>query len=993
MTAYGHSLKENNYTSRAVVHESFYTLISSRVRQVNTGFMFPDEFEKLWHNQRKANVITLGGLFFKYSKLKDNAISTGKINVENNQIYDVFDEGVWQNPYEVKDVFMLAPSINNYKGLNFQVKLPRNIFLSNQPNEVRQIEVDLGDGLGYRTLKYNEDLNVNYTEEGDYVWKFKLILTDGKTLYSHSLVSIESGLDEFPSTSVTATKDYYGKYGKATIYVKDNESNGIGITKPLIVAEGFDAGTILNPEQEGGNVDIKNFIETVDDGSFQLLNKFNSYDIIYVDWDDGVDFIQRNAYAFEEAIRWVNQQKELNSSNEPNVVLGQSMGGLVARYALASIEDDGDFNHETNMYISHDSPHLGANTPIGLQHLFRHTKSMYQEAPIPYLLGEVIIPLSYSIGNIFEDVVNEYGGNVSVGSFVTPSQAFGLSDFPASRQMLYNWVNTNYGINNDVHDAWQQELSEKGYPEGYNDQPIRNIAIANCSECGSGFKDNVLMSYSKTAADKTVLNSIFGLTDILIGNTALLGTWQGLVLTGLGAIPGSSKYDIQFYAYSMKNLNEDKQIYYGRITYKKKILWFIPISVNFTKEEKFQPNLILPYDNYAGGSFNILNNIGGVLDALPTLENNGTFGSFSFIPTPSSLDIGSGNVNLNNFDYRNSYIGELPPNAPKDSPFENFVTHFDFSNPSNNNSEHISFNLINGNWLANELDEDPEFSNCSYLCEGGINGNSLVCGTSNFTINGDTSFVNWSIEPSSAATISVNPNDSGEITLTRSTNFNGNAVLKANISTPKCGSGEIIKNLTFGSPTTNQSVNVSGPSNLNPGQTGTYSFSTASFNNASSFDWLFFSNVYQNAEQNFELNIVSDGAFTVKPDFDVPGGYYTVQAMAENNCGFYPISKTIYVEEGDGTPVLYPRYSNLYTIYPNPSTSFFNISLFDENSKPVNSKSISGELLDLNGLFVKSIDINDNGQTTVNVTALEKGIYILRINYDSKTEAHQVIVE
>ncbi|MBB2913263.1 pimeloyl-ACP methyl ester carboxylesterase [Streptosporangium becharense] len=45
---------------------------------------------------------------------------------------------------------------------------------------------------------------------------------------------------------------------------------------------------------------------------------------------------------------------------------GFSMGGLVTRYALAKMEHDG-IAHQTDLYVSYDSPHRGAWIPISLQ--------------------------------------------------------------------------------------------------------------------------------------------------------------------------------------------------------------------------------------------------------------------------------------------------------------------------------------------------------------------------------------------------------------------------------------------------------------------------------------------------------------------------------------------------------------------------------------------------------------------------------------------------
>lgn len=249
LTGYSGSLTNDNYTSRTTVHEAFYDLISSRIRQVNTGFIQPQEFEKRWRDHRTKNIITIGGLYFKYAKFKDDAQTSGKVNVINNKLYDVYTNGIWQNPYEEKNTFILAPSINSYKGLNFQVELPQDIFLSNYPSQIQSIDVDFQDGQGYRTVNYNQTINVNYTQANTYTWKFKLTLINGQILYSHSKIEIEEGLktkdiallktsqspnapmantsqstsnlDEYFKTTVTATVPYYGKYATATLYVRD----------------------------------------------------------------------------------------------------------------------------------------------------------------------------------------------------------------------------------------------------------------------------------------------------------------------------------------------------------------------------------------------------------------------------------------------------------------------------------------------------------------------------------------------------------------------------------------------------------------------------------------------------------------------------------------------------------------------------------------------------------------------------------------------------
>ena len=80
----------------------------------------------------------------------------------------------------------------------------------------------------------------------------------------------------------------------------------------------------------------------------------------------GADYIERNAMLLVELIKSINNSKV---GNEKNIVIGPSMGGLISRYALGYMESQ-NIDHDTRLYISFDAPHVGANVPIGFQHMF-----------------------------------------------------------------------------------------------------------------------------------------------------------------------------------------------------------------------------------------------------------------------------------------------------------------------------------------------------------------------------------------------------------------------------------------------------------------------------------------------------------------------------------------------------------------------------------------------------------------------------------------------
>ena len=139
--------------------------------------------------------------------------------------------------------------------------------------------------------------------------------------------------------------------GTAYIYISDPTSD---LKKPIIIPDGFDY-----EDKRGNNIIFsmlsqQNLVQT-------LLDE--GYDIIILNFDDGAGYIQHNAVLLEKLIQRVNEEKV---GYEQIIVMGPSMGGLTARYALLDMEEKG-LDHNVWLYISFDAPNQGANIPLGNQ--------------------------------------------------------------------------------------------------------------------------------------------------------------------------------------------------------------------------------------------------------------------------------------------------------------------------------------------------------------------------------------------------------------------------------------------------------------------------------------------------------------------------------------------------------------------------------------------------------------------------------------------------
>jgi hypothetical protein len=763
---------------------------------------------------------------------------------------------------------------------------------------------------------------------------------------------------------------------------------------------------LTNPEDEYGITSYDDFKSIIGNSqSFALetllkdekdingnIIKYKDYDIIWVDWNNGTDFIQKNAYVLEEVIKWVNEEKLANGSSQSNIVLGASMGGLIARFALKDMEDRGTTPTQTSLYVSFDAPHQGANFPVGYQYMSRHALHQYVQSPLLLLGGQVVMPL-------FTDGV-------------TPLDYLFLQNTPAARQMLINYVGINYGITNTVHDDWQNELRLKGYPS------MRKIAISNGNHCAipqNAPAGNSLLSvngnYSTGWFTDIVLTTFPMVNATIFKSLAVLTAEPGFLV---GILPGGNKIKLDFKINSLPSAGTN-EVYKGKITYTKKLLWLVNINVTITDKSFSSPSNTLPFDYYPGGAIetgirNSSTASGGSFWQQAFVKYKMTVAtepSFCFIPAASALDIGLGNVILNNDDYLKKYNKATPLVSPKVSPFDNFTTSFQNSFTLNTddffqstNEHHIYLHLRNANWLAREIDNVPnnnQVFDCSYICSNtSITGADFLCTTSNYTAPAGGVSYNWTITQganlvsltgngTSNVTLAVLPNASGTVTLLLTLGGNcGNVTLDKTIlvGVPQitgfiCPNNSTICSGTFckqelGLPsfdlTNNLEANVMG-------------MTTTEMWEKTNWEW-----------ERINTNIViaqntQGNEIYVAPNYI---GQTGVRVRAKNSCGWSEWGELYF--EIVNCNINFSRLSEqdkVFIVYPNPSNDVVNIDVKEGNSILAVDTKVSGELFDMMGNSKSKIKIK-NKKASFNVNGLNKGVYVLKIYMDDKTESHQI---
>nr|WP_315258208.1 T9SS type A sorting domain-containing protein [uncultured Flavobacterium sp.] len=996
LTDYSGTMSSTNFTTKGKFTNIYNTLLMSRVNATVTGLINPNTFKTNWDNLRAPNKIVLSGLYYKYNKFKTDAYPNFLVN-NNGVITDKYVGGVWQNPYIDQQVFAIAAPILIYKSLSLQVTLPASLWYTNQASSVQSIAIDYGNGAGYQTMTLGQIHTVNYTASGTYEWKYKLTLTNAQILYSHSKLKIDIPVLETPSCNLnsvtqtklasqaivnstssscteiatipfTGTRQYLGIANSATLQVRYRNSDCI-ISKPLIIVEGFDSG-LLGVENPFGENDLFKFAQEAFDDTgnlpFEIINK----DIIYINFNNGRDDLRRNAYLVEDIIKWVNTKKAQAGSTTPNAVIGQSMGGVIARYALRDMEILGQA-HQTSLFVSHDAPQQGANIPVGVQYFARHLADQFIDTP-----------------------VGDYQISLDGGSTISIADIQNLLNAQGTKQLLANSINSGFALDNTTFNAFQTELRNLGYPT-----QTRNIALSNGNHCAnpqefnpSAPLFNLYGNASATALTTFVTTLLQPLTNIAFSYFAYEFNEPGLLL---GLLPGSSSFNMNFNAYALPSAGTNNQVYSGNISYTKKIFslfgWDPQITVSLTNRSYNNP-VALSYDYYPGGKYQLPFNF-----STTTINNDfinlGISAylapSFNFIPVPSALDIGSGATILNNADYLSKYNAVTPLPAPRRSPFANFTT--SFPNGANINETHISFNTRNGNWLATELDTDTNNNaifDCTLICSDSQISGSTLCTTANYSAPpSNATYFNWTITQG-ANLVTLSNATSQTATLTKIGTGSGSITLSLILGNSICGSTVLTKTIWVGAPAFNL-VRDNNESETCDTKYHYVKFFTYLPENVSLLEFTAIS-----PSLGYTSNGNNSYTFKFAKGFS---GYFNPIVKASNTCGVYIVEPAEEIYIGNCSSLtsqnkLSSNESTVYKIFPNPSSNIINISLFDETMVLSPQTIITAILYDLNGQEKRSVTVVNN-TAVINVSHLIKGVYVLKINIDDVTESHQVIVE
>lgn len=463
---YPHFLQANQelwYAAYRNVGLSASAVIRSRVAQISDGS------------------VPFGILHYKFNVIDTLAVQNGTLSQpggNNGALYDV--AGRFQSPYQLRETLVVAALADEVKAGSVQFTLPANLTFDNTGTAVSTLNLDFNDGTAGLTLFPGGSVYKSFSTAGDYYVRVTASFTDSRSVVTYSKITVvgTAGIarnrdpnfptipacnvvdEEVPITASILFTDYEGKayagYGEVTTYYAS--CNNRQLAKPIIMLDGIDFN---DATARNGKTVYSDFLNYYEQGAPKRLGeelRAAGNDVLVLDFPgaNGAEYIQRNAFVLIQLIQNVNADLRSRGNTQKLTIIGPSMGGLVSRYALAYMErkfndatdpatyQKPEWNHNTRLWVSFDSPQLGANIPIGDQQWLQYYAEVTENESAAKNLGNI--------------------------------------DRPASREMLvqhYRSTSNTVSGAPGFRDRFQAELDNLGMPE-----QLRRIAVVNGSQTG-----------------------------------------------------------------------------------------------------------------------------------------------------------------------------------------------------------------------------------------------------------------------------------------------------------------------------------------------------------------------------------------------------------------------------------------------------------------------------------------------------------------------------
>jgi pimeloyl-ACP methyl ester carboxylesterase len=588
------------------------------------------------------DTIPMGVMDFDFHELKPNALTSNLyfiFDTINDILYDI--PGRPEEPYLDKNLFVSAPlfALSTTNTVVYMVSPAfifkdgfNSIYYSGSPYV---FEIDFGDGKGfiqfdptivtYHPVYYpagqtNADIITRITVDGMPVKISRSELTLG-------------GVTRFTTPSYS-----YSPAGTGLSVGVFGSCANPGDEKIVIYLSGFNPLDFIPKYRRTPGEVYDNMIKNPE---LAKLRNFG-YEFHIVTWGNSRQDLRGNGLS---VVKLIDYLKQAYGTDHQFIIIGESMGGLIARYAMCFMEGATyqdpfswpwgyatGYMHNTRELITFDTPHQGANIPLAIQFFYDDAMQGFG------FLSPMSLRFVARMFNLFLDGV-------------------------AAKQMLIYHIDTQSGTNFDSHqekyDFFADLASMGNYP-----QFSKKIALSNGSL--EGIPQMRFYDTNDRAPNDKLMNASISLYASILWNTVPIFDGHLTMLTnpnGYGMVydqaAGFYKYRIRLRFFGVGLVST-----FNPLTSRTEYADVLPIctspggyepsgleavignstSANSWQLSRFEPFNLFAYETGSDGNgcWNLSAHVGvkGFLSVNTSISICSDGFNFCFVPIQSALDYG-----------------------------------------------------------------------------------------------------------------------------------------------------------------------------------------------------------------------------------------------------------------------------------------------------------------------------------------------------------------
>lgn len=435
-----------------------------------------DEEANIYNKESKIPLLVFS---HDYDQFVADAFSSNKLVVENMQIIpQISNESAL---YQQQRMSLICPMISKITANScMDIVFSQRFVFSDEPISTIWMRV----GEDWKEISPSSSQRLCVQNEDSIILHFRLG-KDNHWEYSNVVVSVAKTNDDKspkPSEPITffSVEGQEGEHQFGIWYGCDKDLANPCLRKPIVLVDGYDPPDRRVIQDDPNNPSDAPLYDLVNQEGMADKLRAEGFDLVILNYASGLVPIQDKAKAVETLItNHLNPRMMECGSNHEYIWIGPSEGGLVVRYALAEMEQNGQ-DHNTRLFISFDAPNQGANLPLASQH---YLNFLFDAMPYLWLLNDTRF--------IMDGMLNS-----------TPTKQMLRFHHTGHNGQTVSEVADFINFQNDMH----QLNGGLGYPK-----ICRNVAISNgsASAANQGFNaGDKLFGYNLTTFYLPILGNV-----------------------------------------------------------------------------------------------------------------------------------------------------------------------------------------------------------------------------------------------------------------------------------------------------------------------------------------------------------------------------------------------------------------------------------------------------------------------------------------------------